>query len=104
MTASTWRGARFLLLAAVLVAAVPVAAVLAGSAAANGPESAGSADCRRDQTSNCAKSGLAQTTQRATLALAQSQINHNFCPYLPANVNVERMYSIHDVVFSQRLD
>jgi hypothetical protein len=90
--------------AAVLVAAVLVAAVLAGSAAAIGPASAGSADCRRDQTSSCAKPALAQTTQRATLALAQSQINHNSCPYLPANANAERMYSIHDVAFSQRLN
>jgi hypothetical protein len=43
-------------------------------------------------------------TQRATLALTQSQINQNFCPYLPANPNVERLHPIHGVVFSQRLN
>ena len=69
-----------------------------------GPATAGSADCPRGNKGGCANPALAQTTQRATLALAQSQINHNFCPYLPANSNVERMYPIHDVVFSQRLN
>jgi hypothetical protein len=59
--------------------------------------------CQWGKTSSgaCVDPRLGQWTQTGTLVLTQLQMNHNFSPYVPANPNVERIYSTHDVPFFQ---